>query len=65
MLILLQKEDEQDEVCILTRQIFRMFLNTIMYRVEHVNQDNPSNVLFLKLLKTLFASVISSMFRLP
>ena len=49
MLILVQKENEQDQAHIFQETYFKSFQIhqlTIMYHFEHINHDNPLNVLF-------------------
>ena len=49
MLILVQKENEEDQAHIFQETYFKSFQIhqlTIMYRFEHISHDNPLNVLF-------------------
>ena len=54
MLILVQKENEEDQAHIFQETYFKSFQIhqlTIMYHFEHINHDNPLNVLFSNLYK--------------
>ena len=49
MIILVQKDNEQDQAHLFYDKYFESFQIqqlTIMYRFEHINHDNPLNFLF-------------------